>query len=298
MKMSLYSYRIFQAVVQQKSFSKAAQLLNLSPSAVSHAVAKLEEDFGFTLFIRNKKSAVLNENGLQVYQYIQDILNSSDMLERKVSQINGIDAGVVRLGVIDSVAVNWLRGILELFQNKFPVIEIQVKESNYKSLIEGVVSRELDIAIVSHNSVQGVKTALQFIPLYEDRLICVCQEGFVPQNRNFVSVEELPEMKIILPYEGNEVDIQTYLLEQKINLVPDCSTLTNSSLLSLVKCGFGSGIASELMLQRNDLQGIEIYPLVPFGSRTLGAISYPPKFLTPVVQQMLSCISEYIHSIP
>ena len=57
--MSLYGYEIFETVVEQNSFVKAAHVLNLTPSAVSHAIAKLESDIGFPLFIRNRNGVRL-----------------------------------------------------------------------------------------------------------------------------------------------------------------------------------------------------------------------------------------------
>lgn len=52
--MTLLSYQVFQTVVGQGSFQKAAEILNLTPSAVSHAIASMEQELGFSLFTRNK----------------------------------------------------------------------------------------------------------------------------------------------------------------------------------------------------------------------------------------------------
>ena len=125
--MSLYTYRVFHTIVQCKSFARAAGQLHLTPSAISHAVSDMEEEFGFPLFIREKKNVTLTENGAQIYSYIQDILYTSDLLEKRISQINGSQRGSVRLGLIDSTAIQWLEGIMNAFRAKSPNIEVIVR---------------------------------------------------------------------------------------------------------------------------------------------------------------------------
>ena len=69
--MSLYGYEIFETVVEQNSFVKAAHVLNLTPSAVSHAIAKLESDIGFPLFIRNRNGVRLTGEAEKILPYIR-----------------------------------------------------------------------------------------------------------------------------------------------------------------------------------------------------------------------------------
>ena len=61
--MTLLSYQVFQTVVGQGSFQKAAEILNLTPSAVSHAIASMEQELGFSLFTRNKAGVDLTNYG-------------------------------------------------------------------------------------------------------------------------------------------------------------------------------------------------------------------------------------------
>lgn len=63
MHMNIYPWYIFSTVAEQKSFIKAASILNISQSAVSHAIAKLENECGYSLFIRNRNSIELTANG-------------------------------------------------------------------------------------------------------------------------------------------------------------------------------------------------------------------------------------------
>ena len=61
--MTLFSYEIFDAVARQGSFNKAAQQLHLTPSAISHAIAVMEEELGFALFNRGKNGVSMTSYG-------------------------------------------------------------------------------------------------------------------------------------------------------------------------------------------------------------------------------------------
>ncbi len=79
--MTLFSYEIFDAVARQGSFNKAAQQLHLTPSAISHAIAVMEEELGFALFNRGKNGVSMTSYGASLYPSIRDVLNSDEALQ-------------------------------------------------------------------------------------------------------------------------------------------------------------------------------------------------------------------------
>ncbi len=292
--MSLYSYRIFRAVAREQSFSKAAKALSMSPSAVSHTIAKMEDDFGFKLFIRGKKTASLTDSGRQVAGYIDEMLAASDMLEKRVSQINGSAVGEVRLGVIDSIAVSKLDVILSAYKKKCPDITVNVRENGYFDLIDQVISHDLDMAIVSHTAVRGLATPLQFIPLLKDRIVCVLPKCEKTKDPGHITVEELLRKELIFQPNGDEIDIEEYAEAHGIPTNLRNTAITNSSLAAMARCGLGAGLMCELSLSCCDLDGLSVYPVVPFGSRTLGIVSRDRRFLTPASRDMISCIQDVL----
>ena len=81
--MTLFSYEIFDAVARQGSFNKAAQQLHLTPSAISHAIAVMEAELGFTLFNRGKNGVTMTSYGASLYPSIRAVLNSDEALPGK-----------------------------------------------------------------------------------------------------------------------------------------------------------------------------------------------------------------------
>lgn len=292
--MSLYAYSVFITVAEQQSFAKAAALLHLTPSAVSHTIAKLEEDFGFPLFLRGRKSTVLTDGGKQILTYVKEISATSEMMELCVNHLRNASSGVVRFGFIDSFGVRWLPEILTRYRLRHPDVEVQVQESGYQTLIEKVTAQKLDLAIVSHSSVRKLAVPLQFIPIYQDRIVCVSRKTAVPSHHGFLSAQALSEMNLVLPHLGDETDITAYLQEQGTEIRCTCFAATNSSLITMVRCGFGHGIVPELSLAGHNCDDLAVLPIVPVGFRTLGIITHDPKFLTPAARAFCQCIQEFL----
>ena len=297
--MSLYSYKVFQTVVREKSFSRAAKVLNLTPSAVSHSIAKFEEEIGFPVFEHTKRSATLNDAGLQIYNYIEDILNTNEMLEKRISQINDASVGIVKLGLVESVTVNWLPDIIRLFRKKYPHVEVELKENTYSHLVENVIDRKLDLAFVSYAAVKNSGTALQFIPLYQDKMVCVAPEDFEPENGDFVTIDELRHLDFFFPTGVNSADVQAILDENDYRYEPRHESITNASLVAMVRSGCGIGIDALLSVKCvTDLSGLKILPLFPFCYRTIGLITREPKYLMSTTEALIDCIKEYTASLP
>ena len=111
--MTLFSYEIFDAVARQGSFNKAAQQLHLTPSAISHAIAVMEEELGFALFNRGKNGVSMTSYGASLYPSIRDVLNSDEALKQSIARLNGLEKGKVKLGVFNSVCASLLPGLLQ-----------------------------------------------------------------------------------------------------------------------------------------------------------------------------------------
>ena len=108
--MTLFSYEIFDAVARQGSFNKAAQQLHLTPSAISHAIAVMEEELGFALFTRGKSGVTMTSYGASLYPAIRAVLNSDEALQQSIARLNGLEKGKVRLGTFSSVCTHLLPG--------------------------------------------------------------------------------------------------------------------------------------------------------------------------------------------
>ena len=100
--MTILTYEIFEAVVQEKSFQKASLLLKMTPSAVSHAISSMEKEVGFSLFIRGKQETVLTTHGELLLPYVRAVLKSEESLRETIASFRGLEKGTVKLGGFNS----------------------------------------------------------------------------------------------------------------------------------------------------------------------------------------------------
>lgn len=288
--MSLYAYHVLEAVMDEGSFAKAAILLNLTPSAVSHTIAKLEQDFGFPLFIRTRNGVMLTENGEKMLPLISSMLHNNELISQEASQIRGLTSGTVRIGTFYSVTVNWLPPILKEFQRKYPGIEIKIKQGGYDDIIRWIKTNEVDLGFAS----QIVAENLDFMPLHRDRMVCVTAKDFQPLYKTYVVAEDIKNIKTVMQREGYDWEALEILKKYGLKVRTQFRIEDDNSIMAMVEAGFGIAILSELICKHSPFYDINIYPFYPNEYRTLGLISNHAQVVAPATEKLREEILQFV----
>ena len=230
--MSIYSYEIFEIVSEKGSFAKAAAVLSLTPSAVSHSIAKLEDDLGCQLFWRNRSGVELTEEGRHLLPYIKRIQASNDELLHEAGRI----------------------------RNK----EVEVMEGGYADIAKWLDERKLDIGLLSNLTAEG----LDYTVLKKEPLIYVTPPDFVPKNKTYVTIEEMKENELILQKECGDFDALAFLEANDIKINSFYNMYEDQTLLSLVECGLGTAIMPGLAT-RLSTSNVNRYHIEPEVTRTI-----------------------------
>lgn len=138
--------RAFVAVKEAGSFTRAARRLNLTQSAVSHQIRRLEEQVGRSLLYRTTRSVRLTEDGDDFLRYACQILHSLDALTRRF-QASPV-SGIVRFGVPENFIGDRLPTLLCQFARTNPEVQLDVNVSMSLDLHAMVRASELDLAVV------------------------------------------------------------------------------------------------------------------------------------------------------
>ena len=186
--MTLFSYEIFDAVARQGSFNKAAQQLHLTPSAISHAIAVMEAELGFTLFNRGKNGVTMTSYGASLYPSIRAVLNSDEALQQSIARLNGLEKGKVKLGAFNSICSGLLPSILKGFMDHYPQIEVEVYQGTYDDVKEWLRTGQVDIAFLSSTC----REEFNLTELFREPLLCIVPQDWPePQAQHKTG----PEMK-------------------------------------------------------------------------------------------------------
>lgn len=139
----------FLAIVETESFTRAADKVAKTQSAVSMQMKKLEETLGKKLFVREGRGVTVNADGQRLVGYARDIVEKSG--ETLAAFDKNALRGSISLGTADDYAERFLPAILAGFSQSNPLVEVSVVCENTFGLAQRIQTGELDVAIVTHN---------------------------------------------------------------------------------------------------------------------------------------------------
>lgn len=262
--MSIKKYQAFVKTVEYGSLTKAAEALGSTQSRISHILNDLEEEYGFTLMTRSRGGIRLTEAGKLVLQKMKAILQEDNELANLVADIRNACTGTVRLATFSSVAVNWLPGMLQQFQSRFPGVEIQILSGDYEDIDLWLRSGEADLGFVTLPGPQDMK----IIPLVDDPLMAILPEGHHLAEEKCIRIQDIAAEPFISLRQSSNHDIHRALDDAGVRPYIRYATKDDYALMAMVRQGLGVSIVPELLIgERRDQ--IAIRPLSPSASRTI-----------------------------
>ena len=148
-KLKISQLRTLVAVADYKNFSEAALHLNISQSAVSHAIATLETELGIILFHRGRNGAYLTPVGEQLILPAQEILDLLQKMVTEANRVKGLEGGNVRVVAFRSAATHILPTLIAQFRDRFPSITVSIIEIDEHMEKESILrSGQADIGLV------------------------------------------------------------------------------------------------------------------------------------------------------
>lgn len=283
--MTLLTYQVFQTVATIGSFYKAADLLGLTPSAISHAISSMEQELGFSVLTRRKSGITLTNYGEHLLPYVNAVLNSDESLQQAIAELNGLKRGKVRLGVFSSVCTSWLPDILHSFGEQYPEITIEVFQGTYDDVFYWIKNGVVDLGFLSVSSAKDIPIE----PLYRDPLLCVLPKGMARGGKKSMKIEEMRSHQFVTQRESTDADIQNFLKENSLNIQSNYHVVDDLSTVALVAKGFGICLMPELVM-RDIPYEVDCYPIEPAAYRIIGLAALDPDFMAPAVRTMYNHI--------
>ncbi len=209
---------IFARFVEAGSFSEAARRMDISRSAVSKAVAKLEKDLSTQLLLRSTRHLSLTETGIALSEHAARILEETEHAERAVSSLHAEPRGILKVSVSSSFGTRHVAPALPCFLDRYPEIKVDLTITDRPGdLVEGGydvqirVTNEPDLNLVARK-IAPVRRILCATPLYfqqwgvpqtpEDLVKHNCLDCGLSAEQGYWHFTG-PEGKIKVPVSGN-----------------------------------------------------------------------------------------------
>ena len=276
--MTLLSYQVLKTVADQGSFRKAAELLGLTPSAVSHAVSSMEKELGFFVFNRGKNGVMLTNYGERLLPYVNAVLNSDESLQQAVAEFNGLKQGRIKIGCFSSVCTNWMPELIHSFAKSYPSIEMEIFQGTYDDVSYWIKKGVVDVGFLSVSSAGEIP----IVPLYKDSLLCVVPKG-LRTRQGRMEVEELREYQFVTQRESTDADIQNFMKEHDLNVTSNYHVVDDLSTVAMVAHGFGICLMPEMVMQDIPYE-VDCFHLKEDAYRIIGLAALDFEAMAPAVR--------------
>ena len=187
--MEMHQVRYFLAAAKTLSFTRAAELCNVSQPALTIAIKKLETRLHGALFHREGRSLLLTDFGRQLLPHLEQIVSQAEMAETIAKNFRLLNQVPVRIGVMSTIGPMRLAGLLAAFEQKCPGVDAAVHDGAPEALAAQLDADELDVAIL--NPLEGLGERFRTEPLYTERIVVVLPPEHPLKERNAISFREL-----------------------------------------------------------------------------------------------------------
>ncbi len=280
--MTLLSYQVFKTVAESGNFHKAADVLGLTPSAISHTISTLEKELGFSVLTRGKAGVSLTSYGQHLLPYVNAVLNSDESLQQVVAEFNGLRRGVVKVGCFSSVCTNWMPEVIKSFRELYPEIRIEVFQGTYDDVRYWIKNGIVDFGFLSTSSAGDLKIE----PFYRDPLLCIVPREFAQERESdCITAREMAKMQFVVQRKSTDADVSNYMKANHLDIQTNYHVVDDLSTVVMVANGFGICLMPELVM--NDIPyDVVRYRIEPEAFRVIGLAVLNPQFMAPAVRTL------------
>lgn len=243
-QIKLSQLRSLVAVAEHGNFSEAALHLELSQSAVSHAIASLEEELGVKLLARGRHGANLTPVGERVIRHARQVLQLLEEMVKEANLEKGLHGTSVRIACFRSVATHFLPAAIAEFCRHFPEIAVTINEhSDYVGVEQALREGKADVGFTNLPASNEFETR----EILRDEYVVLLPP--TPRLRNVkFTWEQLAEYPLICPSRNNRcyVPIYNHLLTSGSPLKVAYEVNEDSTIVSMVVQGLGAAILPRL----------------------------------------------------
>lgn len=277
--MDIQALETFIKTAELLHFGRASRACNLSPSALTRTIQRLEEEIGQPLFIRDNRSVALTGTGGRLLGYARNAVQEWQRFRESIAAEGDEVTGTISIYASITAVYSLLPELLETYRSAYPGVQLELRTGAAENAVEQVLTGEIDLAVAALPD--QAQSRLEFLPLAETPLVFIAPQ---PIKRLDFSKEPL-----IVPQSGVARQRLDLWLKQH-NVVPNISAEVsgNEALIAMVRLGSGVGIVPKLALERSPLRDeVEIIPNAPkLKPYVVGLCSGKRNLKRPAVQAM------------
>lgn len=282
--------RAFAAVVDLGGFHRAAEALNISQSALSRRIQRLEAAIGAALLERTTRRVALTPVGRELLPLVRRMLEEFDTSLFAMREVGRRRVGQISLACIPTATFYFLPAVIARFNSDYPNIRFRILDIPANEGLASVARGEVEFGI---NLVGGSDPDLLFEPLLDDPFVLACRRDHPLAGRDHITWADLEGHALIAVSRasGNRILLDAALVKAKVQLSWSYEVTHLTTSLGLVEAGLGVSVLPRLATPQGDHPLIVTKPLRdPEVSRTIGIVRRRTGSLAPAAQQFLDML--------
>ncbi len=291
--MNIETLRVFCDVVQHQSFSRGAAANQVSQSAATQSVHRMERHFGVQLVDRSKRPFVLTPEGQACYEGFREVLELYDAVETRVRSLRKEITGMVRVAAIYSVGLHDMARCMKQFMIRYPKAKVRLEFLRPNKVYDAVLNSEVDLGLVSYPT---PSTELSVVPLRSERMVLVCHPSHALAKRKAVTAEHLKNENFVA-FDRDLIirkEIDRYLRQRNVAVRVNMEFDNIETIKQAVHIEAGVSILPEPTVReeiaRGDLTAVRL--IAPQMERPVGIIHRQRKVFTPTSTKFVELLQE------
>lgn len=210
MHIELKHLRSIKAIQEAGGLARAADLMNMTQSALSHQIKGLEDQTGVELFVRRSKPLKLSAAGQRLLRLAEKVLPEIEKAQEEFRNLRSGKSGRMHIAIECHACYEWLFPVLEKFRHNWPDVDVDIKAGLAFEALNALQKEEVDLVISSDpEDIPGVT----FVPLFDYSPVFVASAQHPLAQKPFVEPEDFRgETLITYPVERTKLDVFTMLL--------------------------------------------------------------------------------------
>lgn len=267
MHLELRHLRTVHAIHEQGGLARAAEVLNITQSALSHQIKALEEQAGVELFVRRAKPLRLSAAGMRLLRLAEQVL---PLVAATEAEFKGVEAGRIgrlHIAMECHACFDWLLPVLDIFRRAWPQVDVDIRQRLAFGALPALAREEVDLVISSDpEDVPGVT----YQPLFDYAPTLVVPAGHRLVAKGHADPEDLgAETLITYPMDRARLDVfSQFLSPAGIEPAQTRTVELTAVALMLVASGHGVAVMPDWVLRREAANPeLAMLPLGPRGLR-------------------------------
>tara|TARA_B100000780_G_scaffold133378_1_gene93581 strand:+ start:271 stop:1176 length:906 start_codon:yes stop_codon:yes gene_type:complete len=210
MNIEMRHLRAVRAIHKSGGLSKAADMLNLTQSALSHQIKGLEDQLGIDLFVRRTKPLKLSVAGMRILKLADRVLPEVEAVKEEFRGLLSGKAGRLHIAIECHACFEWLFPVLDAFRKAWPDVDVDIRPGLAFDALPALVREEVDIVVSSDPEEHR---DLEFSPLFDYEPVFVAARQHPLAQKKWIEAQDFrDEVLITYPVDRPRLDVFSQLL--------------------------------------------------------------------------------------